>query len=109
MHEMTDDLMRKEIFSASKQEIRAATMFLKNFHKSKARRAFLIKRGAAIHCQRIIRGCITRIKVSVMAKEYAEWLILNPKDEDLLYPDDKKKKKGKGKGKVQKGKSFKAK
>jgi hypothetical protein len=34
-----------------------------------------------------------------MAKEYAEWLILNPRDEDILYPDEKKKKKkGKGKG-----------
>ena len=74
----TDDLMRKTIFAASKAEIRAATLFLKNFWKSKARRAFIIKRGAAIQCQKVIRGYVARKRVAVMAEEYAEWLRLNP-------------------------------
>jgi hypothetical protein len=91
--------MRREIFAASHAEIRAAHMFLKNFLKSKARRAFMKKKGACIFIQKIIRGFITRVRVKIMAKEYAEWLILNPRDEDILYPDEKKKKKkGKGKG-----------
>mmetsp|Transcript_19544 Transcript_19544/g.36425 ORF Transcript_19544/g.36425 Transcript_19544/m.36425 type:complete len:260 (+) Transcript_19544:147-926(+) len=96
---MNDDLMRKEIFAASHSEIRAAHLFLKNFLKSKARRAFLKKRVACIQIQRIIRGFVTRIRVKQLAKEYAEWLILNPREEDILYPTDKKKKK---KGKVNK-------
>lgn len=105
----TDDLMRQEIFGASHAEKRAATLFLKNFQKSKCRRAFLKKRGSCIQLQRIIRGHITRVRVAILAKEYAEYLILNPRDEDILYPDGEKRKKkakgGKGKGKLLKKKS----
>ena len=101
--------MRKEIFGASHSETRAAILFLKNFHKSKVRKAFLKKKGACIQIQRVIRGFITRIKVAIMAKEYAAYLKLHPRDEDILYPDEKIKKKGKGGKHAAKGKSFKKK
>ena len=103
---LSDDLMRREIFAASDSEKRAATLFLKNFLKSKTRRSFLKQRGACIQIQKIIRGYITRIAVAILAEEYAEYLLHNPRDEDVLYPDDKRKKK---KGKIGKGKSFKKK
>lgn len=96
----TDDLMRQEIFATSHAEIRAATLFLKNFLKSKTRKDFMKKKGACIQIQKVIRGYTTRVRVKILAKEYAEWLILNPRDEDLLYPDDHKKK---GKNKRGKG------
>ena len=104
---MTDDLMRHEIFNASIGEKRAANLFLKNFLKSKARRAFLKKRVACITIQKIIRGHIARVRVAILAEEYRQYLLLNPRDEDILYPE-KKKKKGKQKS-FNKAKSFKKK
>lgn len=92
--------MRREIFAASDAEKRAAILFLKNFHKSRTRRAYVKKKGSCIQIQKIIRGFITRIRVAVLAEEYAEYLLHNPRDEDVLYPDDKKKKKKKHGGKA---------
>lgn len=85
IEQSVQDLMRKEIFSASHPEKRAATLFLKNFHKSKCRRVFLKKRISCIQLQRIIRGNITRVRVTTLAIENAE---------DVLYPEGEKKSEG---------------